>query len=67
MAESPKDESAEDQSEATTEEPEEFLNRAARRAKGKTHGKAETAGSGMQPHGRGSVQVQRSYGNRRSG
>ena len=52
--------------EATTEEPEEFTNRAARRAKGKT-AKPAVFAKGKQPVGRGAVQSPRQYGNRRSG
>ncbi|MEV4343133.1 hypothetical protein AB0J83_01440 [Actinoplanes sp. NPDC049596] len=52
-----------------TPEPEEFLNRAARRArgKGKGHQHQHTEQSGGGAHGRGSVQSPRQYGNRRSG
>lgn len=51
------------------EQPEEFLNRAARRAKGKKHGPAGSVGqASSQPHGRATVQVKRSqFGNRRTG
>jgi hypothetical protein len=51
---------------AETEQPE-FVNRAARRAKGKDHGKAAAFEKGQQPIGRGSVQSPRQYGTRRSG
>ena len=64
MAESPAEpdpETAEDQ------QPEEFLNRAARRAQGKKSGRPQQAGQGMRPTGRGAVQSPRQYGNRRSG
>lgn len=47
--------------------PEVFLNRAERRAKGKTHGKTEVFAKGQPPAGRGAVQSPRQYGNRRSG
>ncbi|XVV14812.1 hypothetical protein ACQP2X_10915 [Actinoplanes sp. CA-131856] len=50
------------------EQPEEFLNRAARRAKGKAkgpHQHTEHAHGG--PHGRGAVPGSRQYSNRRSG
>ena len=50
------------------EEPEEFTNRAARRAKGKATGRTEVFSKGQRPVGRGSaVQSPRQYGNRRSG
>ena len=52
--------------EAEAEQPE-FVNRAARRAKGKDHGKAAAFEKGQQPIGRGSVQSPRQYGTRRSG
>jgi hypothetical protein len=50
-------------------EPEEFLNRAARRAKGKKHWHVDArAGADSQPHGRGTaVPGRRAYGNRRTG
>lgn len=51
---------------AEAEQPE-FVNRAARRAKGKGHGKAAVFEKGQQPVGRGSVQSPRQYGTRRSG
>ncbi|MFC7530244.1 hypothetical protein [Actinoplanes sp. GCM10030250] len=62
------DPTADDGSEAETEEsPEPFANRAARRAKGKTKGKPALGTTGQQ-HGRSSnVQSPRQYGNRRSG
>jgi hypothetical protein len=51
-----------------TEQPEEFVNRAARRAKGKKPGAGpEVFSKGQQPVGRGAVQSPRQYGNRRSG
>lgn len=54
--------------EREAEEPEEFLNRAARRAKGKKGGRDESlAKSASQPHGRDVVQNRRQYGNRRTG
>ena len=54
--------------EQETSEPEEFLNRAARRAKGKKHGQAsDLANTAAQQHGRSSVPGRRNYGNRRSG
>ncbi|AGZ41847.1 hypothetical protein [Actinoplanes friuliensis] len=47
---------------------EEFVNRAARRAKGKKAGGGpEVFTKGQRPMGRGSVQSPRQYGNRRSG
>jgi hypothetical protein len=49
------------------QEPEQFANRAARRAKGKSAGKPEVFAKGQAPMGRGSVQSPRQYGNRRSG
>ena len=58
-------EPAEAQSEET---PEEFTNRAARRAKGEATGRTEVFSKGQRPVGRGSaVQSPRQYGNRRSG
>lgn len=51
---------------AETDQPE-FVNRAARRAKGKSGAKAQTFEKGQQPVGRGSVQSPRQYGTRRSG
>ncbi|MEU7908745.1 hypothetical protein [Actinoplanes sp. NPDC049118] len=45
-----------------------FVNRAARRAKGKKGGSGpESFGKSQSPVGRGSVQSPRQYGNRRSG
>ena len=56
------------ESEHDAEEPEEFLNRAARRAKGKKGGHAGSqAQTAAQPHGRDVVQSRRQYGNRRTG
>jgi NAD(P)H-hydrate repair Nnr-like enzyme with NAD(P)H-hydrate dehydratase domain len=51
------------------QQPEEFLNRAARRAaKSKKHAHGEVlAQGGSQPHGRGNVTARKDYGNRRSG
>ena len=50
------------------EAPEEFTNRAARRAKGKGSARTEVFSKGQRPVGRGSaVQSPRQYGNRRSG
>ena len=49
------------------EQPEEFLNRAARRAQGKRTGRPQQSAQGMRPAGRGAVQSPRQYGNRRSG
>jgi hypothetical protein len=50
------------------EQQTEFVNRAARRAKGKKSGSGpETFAKGQSPVGRGSVQSPRQYGNRRSG
>jgi hypothetical protein len=55
--------------EPTNEEPEAevFVNRAARRAKGKTSASPEVFNKGQRPVGRGAVQSPRQYGNRRSG
>ena len=55
--------------EREAEEPEEFLNRAARRAKGKKGGRGTSlAQTSSQPHGREVVQSRRQqYGNRRTG
>jgi hypothetical protein len=52
-----------------TDQPDEFLNRAARRAKGKKQGPSEGPGANTsQPHGRATVQVKRAqFGNRRTG
>jgi hypothetical protein len=47
-----------------------FANRAERRAKGKGKGKSaqsQPPGKGQYPGGRGSVQTQRQWGNRRTG
>ena len=52
--------------ETAAAEPEEFTNRAARRAKGKTT-KPQVFTKGQAPVGRGAVQSPRQYGNRRSG
>jgi hypothetical protein len=49
-----------------SEQPEEFLNRAARRAKGKKHGRTEVSAE-TQPHGRNTVQARKNFGNRRTG
>jgi hypothetical protein len=50
------------------DQPEEFLNRAARRARGKAKGHHHHTGHGEAPAGgRGSVQSPRQYGTRRSG
>jgi hypothetical protein len=53
----------------TAEESEEFLNRAARRAKGKKRGHADPSGpTAGQPHGRAVVESRRQqFGNRRTG
>lgn len=56
--------------ESAEQEPEAevFVNRAARRAKGKKAASGgEVFSKGQQPVGRGSVQSPRQYGNRRSG
>jgi hypothetical protein len=60
---------AADQPDATGDGAEpEFLNRAARRAKGrKDAGQQPVAGRGSAIHGRGSVPGQRQWGNRRTG
>jgi hypothetical protein len=58
-----------EQQQEQDEQPEEFLNRAARRAakhKKHAHGVATAQGSDQQ-HGRGTVPIPKSYGNRRSG
>ena len=52
---------------AESEEEPEFLNRAARRAKGKGKGQAPQTQKGHFPHGQGAVQGPRMWGNRRSG
>lgn len=44
-----------------------FVNRAARRAKGKSGGKPAVFAKGKAPVGRGAVQSPRQYGARRSG
>jgi hypothetical protein len=49
------------------QEPEEFTNRAARRAKGKSSVPPPVSAKGRPPAGRGTVQNPRQYGNRRSG
>jgi hypothetical protein len=51
---------------ADPDEPQ-FVNRAARRAKGKSGGKPQAFEKGQAPTGRGSVQSPRQYGTRRSG
>ena len=54
--------------ERAAEEPEEFLNRAARRAKGKKRGQSGAPGQAdNQAHGRDVVQGRRQFGNRRTG
>ena len=50
-----------------SEEEPEFLNRAARRARGKGKGQPPQAQKGHFPHGQGSVPGPRMWGNRRSG
>jgi hypothetical protein len=62
-------EPVEPEPEEASEEPEEpeFLNRAARRAKGKGNAQSQHAQKGHFPHGQGSVQGPRMWGNRRSG
>ncbi|GIM91349.1 hypothetical protein [Paractinoplanes toevensis] len=65
MADSEQEQEAEQ-----AEQPEEFMNRAARRAaKGKKQGHSDSgvAQAGGQPHGRGVVPARKSFGNRRSG
>jgi hypothetical protein len=59
------DEPAAEQSEA--EQSEVFVNRAARRAKGKTAENPAVLSKGKRAVGRGAVQSPRQYGNRRSG
>lgn len=51
---------------AEADQPE-FVNRAARRAKGKSGARAQVFEKGQAPVGRGSVQSPRQYGTRRSG
>ena len=53
--------------EPEAEAAEEFTNRAARRAKGKSGARPEVFAKGRPPAGRGAVQSPRQYGNRRSG
>jgi hypothetical protein len=53
--------------EPAADEPEVFVNRAARRAKGKKSGSPEVFDKGQRPGGRGAVQAPRQYGTRRSG
>ena len=53
--------------EPTGDEPEVFVNRAARRAKGKKSTAPEVFDKGQRPGGRGAVQAPRQYGTRRSG
>jgi hypothetical protein len=63
-------ESRSEENEAATsgaEEPEEFLNRAARRAKGKQSGKPAAPAPVAHGAGPGAVQRPRQYGARRSG
>jgi hypothetical protein len=68
MAESDETPSAETDETPGADEPEEFTNRAARRAKGKASGRTDVFSKGQRPVGRGSaVQSPRQYGNRRSG
>jgi hypothetical protein len=49
------------------EEPVAFMNRAARRAKGKAAPNPQPQGRGLRAGGRGSVESPRQWGNRRSG
>jgi hypothetical protein len=58
-----------DTAESDQPDPDEpqFVNRAARRAKGKATGKRQTFDKGQAPIGRGAVQGPRQYGTRRSG
>jgi hypothetical protein len=65
----PADEPEATETAAETGEPEAevFVNRAARRAKGKSGAKPEVFAKGQHPVGRGAVQSPRQYGNRRSG
>jgi hypothetical protein len=65
MSEPTADDTADDASDQ--QEPEEFTNRAARRAKGKTSAPPQVFTKGRPPAGRGAVQSPRQYGNRRSG
>ncbi len=55
-----------EETEETEEEPE-FLNRAARRARGRGKTQAPQMQKGQYPHGQGTVQGPRMWGNRRSG
>ncbi|MFI5493705.1 hypothetical protein [Actinoplanes sp. NPDC051859] len=51
----------------TEEQPAQFENRAARRAKGKKTGSAPVSAGGARQMRSGTVQSPRQYGNRRSG
>jgi hypothetical protein len=61
------DEAAQDEAAQDEAAEPEFVNRAARRAKGKVSAKPEVFAKGQRPVGRGAVQSPRQYGNRRSG
>jgi len=52
---------------ADPDEPAEYANRAARRAKGKTSSQPQPHGTSERQGGRGSVQSPRQWGTRRSG
>jgi hypothetical protein len=67
MSESAPEQSAPDDEAGAESEQPEFVNRAARRAKGKAGGKPQAFEKGQAPVGRGSVQSPRQYGTRRSG
>jgi hypothetical protein len=68
MSESSAEPAEPDEEEQTEAAPEEFANRAARRAKGKAGGRTDVFSKGQRPVGRGAaVQSPRQYGNRRSG
>jgi hypothetical protein len=60
-------EPVEPESEETEESEPEFLNRAARRAKGRGKTQTPQTQKGQYPHGQGAVQGPRMWGNRRSG
>lgn len=53
--------------ESETDEPAAYLNRAARRAKGKASSNPQPQGKGLRAVGRGAVESPRQWGNRRSG
>ncbi len=65
-AQDPQGEDAAASAASAPEEPT-FMNRAARRAKGKGASSPQPQGKGLRAGGRGSVQSPRQYGTRRSG